>query len=172
MKLESDTVWHFSLIINWNCQSSNQSVNWSFHLVVVCSLYIPVAFYAVAEQGNAHFSHAFVFTAVSWLQTAAPHSHYLVVVVFCLSFQCQVFKSCLTLPPCVCVVFCRCRSIRCMLCSSWPRWWAGTCWASVTTWASARWRASETPPPSPSPPPTASTPSQVTWAEITKLFLR
>lgn len=31
----------------------------------------------------------------------------------------------------------RCRSIRCMLSSSWPKWWAGTSWASVTTsaWA-------------------------------------
>lgn len=37
-----------------------------------------------------------------------------------------------------CVVrFCRCRSIRCMPCSSWLKSWVGTCWVSVITWDSA-----------------------------------
>lgn len=38
---------------------------------------------------------------------------------------------------CLCPCYHRCRSIRCTLFSSWPKWWAGMCWASATmsAWA-------------------------------------
>lgn len=56
---------------------------------------------------------------------------------------------------------CRCRSIRCMQFSSWPKWWAGMSWASVTMSAWAPWRALETHPLSLLHHPAESTPSQV-----------